>query len=259
MREDQVAEVDVGLPVGQRVRADPVEGQHQLQLDAVLAQRGEAELAGVADEDDPAGDADLLAGLGAGLEFRVLGADLGQRVGPRDADRERRAVRVGRISRSYLARRTRICSGRSSLPSPSPGRSPARPYRERVVPDRAGRRGRVAAMTTEPRPGRARHALRGLTKSFKSPQGPVHAVRGIDIDIAPGETVALLGPNGAGKSTTIDMLLGLLPPDAGSMTLFGMAPATRSAPARSARCCRSAGCPGPHGAGTARDGCEPLP
>lgn len=68
-------------------------------------------------------------------------------------------------------------------------------------------------------------ALIGLTKSFKSPDGPVHAVRGVDISIAPGETVALLGPNGAGKSTTIDMLLGLLPPDSGRVWLFGMSPA----------------------------------
>jgi ABC-2 type transport system ATP-binding protein len=63
--------------------------------------------------------------------------------------------------------------------------------------------------------------LAGLTKSFKSPAGPVHAVRGVDITIRPGETVALLGPNGAGKSTTIDMLLGLLPPDTGTVELFG--------------------------------------
>jgi len=52
----------------------------------------------------------------------------------------------------------------------------------------------------------------------------VRAVRGIDISIERGETVALLGPNGAGKSTTIDMLLGLLPPDRGSVSLFGQAP-----------------------------------
>jgi ABC-2 type transport system ATP-binding protein len=50
-------------------------------------------------------------------------------------------------------------------------------------------------------------------------------VRGIDVEIAPGETVALLGPNGAGKSTTIDMLLGLLRPDEGSVSVFGRAPA----------------------------------
>ncbi len=67
--------------------------------------------------------------------------------------------------------------------------------------------------------------LTGLTKSFKSPQGTVHAVRGVTIGIERGETVALLGPNGAGKSTTIDMLLGLLPPDAGTVDLFGLAPA----------------------------------
>src|SRR5690349_20842485 len=63
--------------------------------------------------------------------------------------------------------------------------------------------------------------LSGLTKSFKSPQGPVHAVRGIDVTIPVGETVALLGPNGADKSTTIDMVLGLLAPDAGTIELFG--------------------------------------
>jgi ABC-2 type transport system ATP-binding protein len=66
--------------------------------------------------------------------------------------------------------------------------------------------------------------LTGLTKSFKSAQGPVHAVRGIDVSIETGETVALLGPNGAGKSTTIDMLLGLLPPDSGAIEVFGMPP-----------------------------------
>jgi ABC-2 type transport system ATP-binding protein len=62
--------------------------------------------------------------------------------------------------------------------------------------------------------------LQGLVKSF----GPVRAVRGVDVSIKRGETVALLGPNGAGKSTTIDMLLGLLPPDAGSAAIFGRAP-----------------------------------
>ena len=66
--------------------------------------------------------------------------------------------------------------------------------------------------------------LTGLTKTFRSPEGPVRAVRGVDIVIPAGETVALLGPNGAGKSTTIDMLLGLLPPDSGSVEIFGTSP-----------------------------------
>jgi ABC-2 type transport system ATP-binding protein len=66
--------------------------------------------------------------------------------------------------------------------------------------------------------------LQGLTKSFRSPHGPIHAVRGIDVSIGQGETVALLGPNGAGKSTTIDMLLGLTRPDGGSVSVFGKTP-----------------------------------
>jgi ABC-2 type transport system ATP-binding protein len=79
-------------------------------------------------------------------------------------------------------------------------------------------------MTTTTRTGPAGIALSGLEKSFRTAQGVVPAVRGVDIAIAPGETVALLGPNGAGKSTTIDMLLGLLPPDRGTVSLFGMTP-----------------------------------
>jgi ABC-2 type transport system ATP-binding protein len=63
-------------------------------------------------------------------------------------------------------------------------------------------------------------ATAGLRKSY----GPVEAVRGVDIAIDAGETVALLGPNGAGKSTTIDMILGLSEPDGGSVSVFGGAP-----------------------------------
>jgi ABC-2 type transport system ATP-binding protein len=67
--------------------------------------------------------------------------------------------------------------------------------------------------------------VQGLVKSFRGPQGPIEAVRGVSFDIPAGQTVALLGPNGAGKSTTIDMLLGLLAPDAGTVSLFGRPPA----------------------------------
>jgi ABC-2 type transport system ATP-binding protein len=67
--------------------------------------------------------------------------------------------------------------------------------------------------------------LTALEKSYGSSSGPVRAVRGIDIAVARGETVALLGPNGAGKSTTIDMLLGLQAPDRGTVAVFGDAPA----------------------------------
>jgi ABC-type multidrug transport system ATPase subunit len=55
----------------------------------------------------------------------------------------------------------------------------------------------------------------GLRKRW----GATQAVDGVDLVVAPGEVVALLGPNGAGKSTTIDLLLGLSPPDAGTVPL----------------------------------------
>ncbi|HEX6445802.1 MAG TPA: ABC transporter ATP-binding protein [Streptosporangiales bacterium] len=71
-----------------------------------------------------------------------------------------------------------------------------------------------------PAPTGAAVLLSGLRKRY----GPTVAVDGVDLTIAPGEVVALLGPNGAGKSTTIDMMLGLTKPDAGSARVFGRAP-----------------------------------
>ena len=62
--------------------------------------------------------------------------------------------------------------------------------------------------------------LSGVTKDF----GPVHAVRGIDLTLEPGEIVAFLGPNGAGKTTTIDMVLGLSQPTTGSVEVLGLQP-----------------------------------
>jgi ABC-2 type transport system ATP-binding protein len=59
--------------------------------------------------------------------------------------------------------------------------------------------------------------VRGLAKSFARP-----AVAGLDLTIRAGEFYALLGPNGAGKTTTLRMVTGLLRPDAGSISVFGV-------------------------------------
>ncbi|WP_330457570.1 ABC transporter ATP-binding protein [Streptomyces sp. NBC_00820] len=67
------------------------------------------------------------------------------------------------------------------------------------------------------------HSAVSFTGAVKT-YGAVRAVDGIDLDITSGETVALLGRNGAGKSTALALLLGLLPPDAGSVHLFGAGP-----------------------------------
>jgi ABC-2 type transport system ATP-binding protein len=63
--------------------------------------------------------------------------------------------------------------------------------------------------------------LQGVTKRF----GEVTAVDNLSLQIEPGEIVAFLGPNGAGKTSTVDMLLGLSRPDAGSVTVYGRKPA----------------------------------
>lgn len=51
--------------------------------------------------------------------------------------------------------------------------------------------------------------------------GALVAVDGVSFRVAPGETYGLLGPNGAGKTTTISMVAGLLPADAGTVTILG--------------------------------------
>jgi lipopolysaccharide export system ATP-binding protein len=57
----------------------------------------------------------------------------------------------------------------------------------------------------------------GLVKSF----GPRTVVNGISVHFRAGEVVGLLGPNGAGKTTTFYMIVGLVPPSAGRVTLDG--------------------------------------
>ncbi len=59
--------------------------------------------------------------------------------------------------------------------------------------------------------------LRGLRKVFDRP-----AVESLDLTVRAGELYALLGPNGAGKTTTLRMVAGLLQPDAGAVTVFGV-------------------------------------
>ena len=83
-----------------------------------------------------------------------------------------------------------------------------------------------AAGTPTPPVGVAAVRATGLRKSFRGSDGtPVVAVDDVDLTIEPGEIVAFLGPNGAGKTTTVDMLLGLTTPDAGTIEVYGTAPA----------------------------------
>jgi len=62
----------------------------------------------------------------------------------------------------------------------------------------------------------------GLRKSF----GSFEAVKGIDVDVAPGEYFGFLGPNGAGKSSTMRMVAAVSPVTAGTLRILGLDPAT---------------------------------
>ena len=52
--------------------------------------------------------------------------------------------------------------------------------------------------------------------------GPVEAVRGVSFEVAEGEIFGLLGPNGAGKTSTVECVIGLRQPDAGSIQVCGI-------------------------------------
>jgi branched-chain amino acid transport system ATP-binding protein len=59
--------------------------------------------------------------------------------------------------------------------------------------------------------------LEGIDRRF----GGVHAVRGVDLEVRPGERRAVLGPNGAGKTTVFNLISGEFPPSSGRVKLFG--------------------------------------
>ena len=67
--------------------------------------------------------------------------------------------------------------------------------------------------------------LRGVCKNY----GKVMALKDLSFEIPWGEKYALLGPNGAGKSTTLRLLIGLLKPDSGEITVGGSEPGSSDA------------------------------
>ncbi len=75
--------------------------------------------------------------------------------------------------------------------------------------------------------------IRGLTKIYTLMMGrEITAVSNLSLTIEPGETFAIVGPNGSGKTTTMKILLGLLFPTDGEVTLFGRPPGDSEVQAR---------------------------
>jgi branched-chain amino acid transport system ATP-binding protein len=63
--------------------------------------------------------------------------------------------------------------------------------------------------------------MRLVVQNLDVQHGPVRAVRGLSLDVAPGEIVGLIGPNGAGKSSTLHAIMGVAPITGGDVRLDG--------------------------------------
>ncbi len=72
-------------------------------------------------------------------------------------------------------------------------------------------------MNSEARKGEPVLELKGLSKSF----GGLQAVRGVTLEIMPGDRKAIIGPNGAGKTTLFNLITGIFPATSGQVLLFG--------------------------------------
>lgn len=63
--------------------------------------------------------------------------------------------------------------------------------------------------------------IRGVEKSYPTPQGPLPVLRGVDLDLRAGRSLAVMGESGSGKSTLLHLVAGLDAPDRGEIRLQG--------------------------------------
>ncbi|MFE2582044.1 ABC transporter ATP-binding protein [Streptomyces sp. NPDC059378] len=144
----------------------------------------------------------------------------------RDARRRASALREELTGRDEPAPAPAQVSAPALVPAPrtAPAR-PRLPYLPRLI-GRQTDAGAAAGVTAK--------VTAGVTASVAPPvaevrslavrRAQVQALRGVDLTVAPGETVALMGRNGAGKSTLLGTLVGLVEPTAGTVRVGGAVP-----------------------------------
>jgi putative ABC transport system ATP-binding protein len=93
----------------------------------------------------------------------------------------------------------------------------ATPATQASVPE-----GPVCETPEKPVGGDAVVVARGITREYGEGDAAVHALRGVDVDLARGQLTAIMGPSGSGKSTLMHILAGLDEPTAGTVTVDGV-------------------------------------
>ncbi|MGW2592769.1 ABC transporter ATP-binding protein [Streptomyces sp. NPDC001515] len=110
-------------------------------------------------------------------------------------------------------------AGAPAAPAGAPAPPPPRPAPRRSALARLLGRGAAGA----PAPRETGGALARVER-LAVRRGRIEALRGVTLDVAPGETVALMGRNGAGKSTLLSALVGMVAPTSGTVLVGGLAP-----------------------------------
>ncbi|MEV4417894.1 ABC transporter ATP-binding protein, partial [Catellatospora sp. NPDC049609] len=130
------------------------------------------------------------------------------------------ASAIGLHATVAAAARTAERFAELAAPVPELAAVPARNLATAPVPARAA--GPAPELAAKPAPRRLRRGIRleGVTFSYPGAAGPT--LRGVDLTIPAGATVALVGENGAGKSTLVKLLCGLYAPTSGRLTVDGV-------------------------------------
>ncbi len=82
----------------------------------------------------------------------------------------------------------------------------------------------IAPDTTTARPAAPILLAQNLVKTYVAAWGTTMAVRGLNLEVAPGQCFGVLGPNGAGKTSLMKMVYGALPPTSGALRVLGLDP-----------------------------------